>query len=58
MQGSYVKCKCGEQHILEGPGYGYPHFYQEAMAKIKDGKYGKEMKGETFLKEVIEKKIP
>ena len=44
MQGSYVKCKCGEQHILEGPGYGYPHFYQEAMAKIKDGKYGKEMK--------------
>ena len=42
MQGSYVKCKCGEQHILEGPGYGYPHFYQEAMAKIKDGKYGKE----------------
>lgn len=44
MQGTYVKCKCGEQHILEGPGYGYPHFYQEAMDKIKKGKYGSEMK--------------
>lgn len=42
--GRIVRCGCQEESVLDGVGMGLPSLYQETVRKIRDGKFGNEIK--------------